>query len=57
MKSGKEIIEMWLKEFHYAELECASKKFIVEAIEAGFREAYEEGKKANEKHRVREDGH
>jgi hypothetical protein len=56
MKSGIEIVEMWLKEFHYADLPCPSKEFLVEAIEAGLNEAYREGQKANEKYRVREDG-
>ena len=55
MKSGIEIVGIWEKEFHL-EIECNMRHFLIEAIEAGLNEAYEEGKKAYEKHRLREDG-
>jgi hypothetical protein len=42
MKSGIAIVEMWMREFHF-ELPCEAKRFLVEAIEAGLQEAYQDG--------------
>lgn len=51
MKSGKEIVEMWLKEFRF-ELGCTAKDFLIEAIEHGLMEAYKEGQQAHEEQRL-----
>lgn len=56
MKSGKEIIALWEKEFKIADLPCVMRQFLIEAIEAGLMEAYREGQNSEE-HRLRETRH